>query len=403
MAFLATTTTTPRPSTHRSISAAAPPVPLVEPPSPHAVEQAAAVFGPEYQVVRQIGSGGMGLVYEVLHVHLGSYFVLKALRSDWLDNPDLIGRLRLEWQVLGQLNHRSIVRVTDAGFASDGTPFYVMERVPGETLQAAMVRGSGLSWLHSLDIIGELGSALMAIHAMGIVHRDIKPSNIMLLPDGSIKLLDFGLAKRLEAWNVNSTSSGVRLGTPRYMSPEQVRGEPISAASDYYAIGLLLFELFGRHHPFAACRGVSEMMLAHGYSPAPRLDDVVPNVPGELARLVAALLSKHPDERMAASQNLHATLARVRDTLLSEHTLVEPAAFEQPTSSPTEISVATVTESDLYPPAKSPPAKFLPWWPRTVRGAGTMALLFTLTLSFGVLGALATTHLVKHGASSFHH
>lgn len=349
-------------------------MPLVPLSSVDAAGPAAPSFAPQYRVVRHIGSGGMGSVYEVLHLQLGTHLVLKALRRDFLGNSEQIARLRQEWQLLAQLNHRSIVRVTDAGVTSDGTPYYVMEQVPGETLGAAMSRGRGLTRLCSLDIIAELDQALVAIHSMGIVHRDIKPSNIMLLPDGSIKLLDFGLAKRLEAGNTERTSVGVRLGTPRYMSPEQARGEPISTASDYYALGLLLYELVAGRHPFAEGRGVSEMMLAHGYSEPPPLDEVAPDVPPELARLVASLLGKLPEERVEAAQHLQATLARVRH------------AWGSPVT-----------------PVPLPVVKPRRFWPSAVRGIATTVVLLTVTLSFGLVGAVATTQWMHYGVSGIHH
>src|SRR6478736_907781 len=151
------------------------------------------VPGTKYRTRALIGSGGMGSVYEVEHTELGKLFVLKVLRAGLVERTDLAARMKNEWRALGRLQHPNIVVVTDAGSTDDGVPFFVMERLEGETLAARMRREGRLSMPLSLRISVGLLDALSAAHAIGVVHRDIKPQNVFLPAKGGVKLLDFGI------------------------------------------------------------------------------------------------------------------------------------------------------------------------------------------------------------------
>lgn len=254
------------------------------------------VPGTPYLVVSRIGQGGMGSVYEVEHRELGKRFVLKALLDQFCQREDLVQRLRNEWRSLGRLEHPNIVSVSDAGMATNGAPFYVMERLQGESLAGALARLGRLSLLDSLRLAAEVLEGLAAAHEIGIVHRDVKPPNIFITHTGSAKLLDFGIAKLTDGASLELTGRGIAIGTPRYMSPEQAAGEKVDGRADLYAVGLVLFEMLCGTGPFDGCES-HEVFLAHITRQPPRLSELIQGIPPELDGLVASLLAKRPHER----------------------------------------------------------------------------------------------------------
>jgi eukaryotic-like serine/threonine-protein kinase len=258
------------------------------------------VPGTHYRVVLRIGQGGMGSVYEVEHVELGKRFVLKALLPQFLERKDLVQRLRNEWRSLGKLEHPNIVSVSDAGVAKNGVPFYVMERLQGETLAAALKKRGRLPLVEALRIACEILEGLSAAHEIGVVHRDIKPPNIFLTQGGAAKVLDFGIAKLTDGASLELTGRGIAIGTPRYMSPEQAAGEAVDGRADLYAVGLLLFEMIAGAGPFDG-GDQNEVFLAHLTRQPPRLATFAPGIPAELDGLTAKLLAKHPHERPATA------------------------------------------------------------------------------------------------------
>lgn len=255
------------------------------------------IGGTPYRVRGLIGSGGMGSVYEVEHIELGKRFVLKALRAQLLERSDLAARMKNEWRALGRLEHPNIVAVTDAGRTPAGVPYYVMERLEGETLSARLRRDGRLSLPLSLRLATGILDGLAAAHAIGIVHRDIKPQNIFLPTGGGVKLLDFGVAKLKDQAAMVVTRKGVAIGTPKYMSPEQAEGKPVDGRADIYAVGLVLFELLVGRGPFAHHKDPNDVVLAHMAEEPARLDRVSEVVPPHVADLVHRWLSKDPAER----------------------------------------------------------------------------------------------------------
>jgi serine/threonine protein kinase len=267
-------------------------------------------------------------VFEVEHIELGKRFVLKALLPQFLERKDLVQRLRNEWRSLGKLEHPNIVSVTDAGVARNGVPFYVMERLQGETLAAAIKSRHQLPLVDALRFSCEILEGLSAAHEIGVVHRDVKPPNIFLTQGGAAKILDFGIAKLLDGASLELTSKGVAIGTPRYMSPEQAAGEPVDGRADLYAVGLLLFEMIAGVGPFDGGDS-NEVFLAHLTKQPPRLASLVPGIPPELDGFVALLLAKHPAERpvsaSAAAKTLRAILRGVPQ--LRPDTLASPLSI----------------------------------------------------------------------------
>jgi serine/threonine-protein kinase len=285
------------------------------------------VPGTRYQVLRLIGAGGMGRVYEVEHVELGKRFVLKALQRELSRRNDLVARLRNEWRALARLEHPNIVNVTDAGTSETGVPFYVMERLEGETLAQVLHRYRRLLPQHALPIAAGILEGLHAAHQIGVVHRDVKPPNIFLTGPTSVKVLDFGIAKIKDAKDV-ITARGLAVGTPRYMSPEQAQGTGVDARSDIYATGLMLFEMVSGVGPFDDARDHSELLLAHLGRRAPLLSSLCVVAP-ELDAIVAAMLAKDPRERPGNARQVADTLRALAERYASY------AGTETPTLSAT--------------------------------------------------------------------
>ncbi len=278
--------------------------------------------GTSYRVVRFIGSGAMGAVYEVHHEELGKNFVIKALHQDLVQHDEPVRRLRSEWRALARLEHPNIVAVTDAGVTLDGIPYFVMECLSGETLLSRMNREIRWPVIRVVAFALDLLDGIAAAHAIGIVHRDIKPPNIFLPKKGGVKLLDFGIAKAFGR-SATVTVKGVTLGTPRYMAPEQAIGDEADTRSDLYAVGVILFELIAGRHPFAQAQTPVEMLIAHANWKAPPLPRDTVGLPPKLATIVANLLSKDPNERPTTALIVRERLQNLSTNLVSPGTCFE--------------------------------------------------------------------------------
>ncbi len=323
--------------------------------------------GTPYRVIRLIGSGGMGSVYEVEHQELGKRFVLKTLLSELSNRADLVQRLRTEWRSLGKLEHPNIVRVSDAGVAQGKFPYFVMERLMGETLADRLAQQRKLPVELALKISIGVLDALSVAHSIGIIHRDVKPPNIFVTDQEVPKLLDFGIAKLLDASAEAITARGVAVGTPRYMSPEQAAGDPVDARADLYAVGLVLYEMISGAGPYRAS-DANELFLAHLTQPAPPLSSQAPRVSLELDAITASLLAKSPTARpasaKAAAQALRAALALYQKPgatpLLSAPGKREPvaiAAVNEPTAA---LSEATTRQGDVKQQMEATTKRFDP-------------------------------------------
>lgn len=235
-------------------------------------------IGP-YRIVRLLGEGGMGAVYLGEREDLGVVAAIKVLRDAWL-SPARRERFATEQRTLAQLNHPAIARMLDAGVLDDGTPWIVMEYVDGVPLTRA-ARDRGLGLRECLRLFRAACEAVVHAHQHLVIHRDVKPSNILVTPDGSVKLVDFGIAKQLDAPgdDATRTQTGLRLMTPAYAAPEQVRGDPVGVYTDVYGLGVVLYELLSGRLPF----------------------DLSRSTPGEVER---AILGAEPERASAAA---HAT------------------------------------------------------------------------------------------------
>ncbi len=247
-----------------------------------------------YQVDELIGRGAMGTVYLAHDPNLGRRVALKVLLGSLARTPSIVKQFEREALAAAPLNHPGIVRVYSAG-TDKGTPYIAMEFVDGEPLDAFLRRKGRLSWQHATHIAGQVALALQCAHENGVVHRDVKPSNIMLDRNGRVRLADFGIAKA--QWEDGSESPGpMVIGTPQYMSPEQVSGSDAGPSSDLFSLGVTLFEMIAGRTPFHGDSAVSLAQSISNDTPQ-RLDVLVPGVPDDVARFVAYLLEKNFDDR----------------------------------------------------------------------------------------------------------
>ena len=201
-----------------------------------------------YRITSLLGEGGMGVVYRAVRDDLGTQAAVKVLRDAWV-SPSRRERFAAEQRTLAQLNHPAIAHLYDAGTLDDGTPWIVMEHVEGDPLTDAC-RARALGLRARLQLFRTVCEAVVHAHQHLVVHRDVKPSNILVRADGTVKLLDFGIAKQLEQLNdANRTQTGLRLMTPAYAAPEQVKGTAVGVYTDVYALGVVLYELLGGRLP----------------------------------------------------------------------------------------------------------------------------------------------------------
>ena len=284
------------------------------PPDPATIPVPDAPIGP-YQVIDVIGAGGMGVVYLADDSRLGRRVALKVVAPALSNDPVRIERLRREARAAASLVHPNIATVF-ALEEIDGRLYMASEYVPGETLRAELRRGP-LPVERAVETVTAVGRALAAAHARGIVHRDLKPENIVRTPDGVVKILDFGLARTADGGDGPAlTIEGTALGTPGYMSPEQIRGGPVDARSDQFALGVLLYELVSGTHPFRERHAAATLARVLEGDPPPlvaapdatrRVEDLFDRINAVITRS----LRKRPADRYPDVAALVAALARI--------------------------------------------------------------------------------------------
>jgi serine/threonine-protein kinase len=265
-----------------------------------------------YQLLREVGRGGMGVVFEALHVHLGSTWAVKLLKREWAADPERMKRFDLECRALGRLRNRHIILATNSGLHG-GAPYLVMELLKGETL-AELLRRGPLVPARALALTRQICQGLAAAHATGTVHRDLKPENLMLVQEEGaevVKILDFGIAKVTTGISEHLTQTDAVVGTPFYMAPEQVKGSvPVDERTDLYALGVVLYELLSGKRPHR--QGMPDLLLAIRDEPPASLALECPGLPAELVALVESALSKDPLARPQSALAFAEALARMQ-------------------------------------------------------------------------------------------
>ncbi len=254
----------------------------------------------DYKIQRKAGAGGMGVVYQGIHIRLEQLVAIKDLAPELASNPEMRRRFIREARIQAQLNHPNVVNVHNL-LEHQGHLLLVMEFVEGETLDKLIQEGGALPYDRAVDISRQVLEALSFMHSKGVIHRDLKPGNIMITGDGRVKVTDFGIAKATK--EKGHTRSGVRLGTLWYMSPEQVKGKPVDARSDLYAMGITLFQMVTGKLPFFG-NSDFEIMKAHTEVPPPNPKKIKRDMPKPLAGLILKLLEKKPDRRFQTAEEV---------------------------------------------------------------------------------------------------
>jgi eukaryotic-like serine/threonine-protein kinase len=269
----------------------------------------------DFHILRKLGQGGMGQVYLARQLSLKRDVALKILKSELASNPTALQRFRLEAEAVARISHPNIVQVFAVG-EQKGLHYMALEYVEGRNLREYLSRKGPPELPVSLSIIRQVASALQRANELGLVHRDIKPENILITRKANVKVADFGLSRFFagETPAVHLTQSGVTLGTPLYMSPEQVRGETTDHRSDLYSLGVTAYHLLAGEPPFQG-KTPFEVSLQHVQSVPPPLSGFRPDLPAELCTLIHRMMAKSRDDRYQTARDVIRDLSKIRDSL----------------------------------------------------------------------------------------
>jgi serine/threonine protein kinase len=283
----------------------------------------------DYEVIAQLGAGGMGRVFKVRNIISNREEAMKILLPDFASDPDLAARFMAEIRTLAGLEHPGIAQLRTA-FQHNNQFVMVMEYVEGTTLEklASQIR---LPLGHVLDYSMQVLAALNYAHQHGVTHRDIKPANIMVTTHGTVKLMDFGIAKTAEDRQL--TRPGSTMGSVYYMSPEQVQGDTVDGRSDLYSYGVTLYELLTGRKPFQADTSYSILNAHMHQAPTPPLE-VNPEIPPQLSTIVLRALEKKPQDRFQTAEDFRCALREVMDAQATAPIAAAPGAWRQPVATP---------------------------------------------------------------------
>ncbi len=289
------------------------------------------MLGQRYELVEQLGHGGMGTVYRAVDHRLRRTVAVKTLSAELAMQPEFLTRFQREAHAAAALNHPGVATVHDVGEDAGGgaaEPYLVMEYVAGRTL-SQVLRDGPLSVAQAVDVTGQVLAALDHSHRHAIVHRDIKPANVMLTASGAVKVVDFGIAKALSEVATRLTGTGVAVGTPAYLAPEQINGGETDHRTDLYAVGCLLYELLTGRPPYIGDSPFSVMHQHLAAEPVPP-SQLRPELPPAVDAVIARALHKRREDRFADAAAMQAALAAAPHSApasqLPTPTALDPAA-----------------------------------------------------------------------------
>jgi serine/threonine-protein kinase len=315
-------------------------------------------LGGRYKVIRAIGEGGMGIVYEAIHELIEKKVAIKVLRDDFSKRPEVVERFRQEAKSASRIGHEHIVDISDFGETPTGQSYFVMEYLDGEDLANILAREATLAPGRAVDIVLQCCRALGAAHAKGIVHRDMKPENVFLTKRDEqvdfVKIVDFGIAKMSDIETEGApgrklTKTGMIFGTPEYMSPEQAAGKELDHRVDVYALGVILFEALTGRVPFVGDTFMG-ILTQHLFEEVPPLRAINPSVvcPEALEVVILKALAKDPANRYAAMSEFGRALATAMDLSGAFHDDHTAPGYGEPVRaarrSPVRVEAAATTE-----------------------------------------------------------
>ncbi|MGA2926890.1 MAG: protein kinase, partial [Solirubrobacteraceae bacterium] len=265
-----------------------------------------------YRIVSRLGSGGMADVFLAEDQQLGRKIALKLLHRRFSEDPGFVERFRREAQSAAGLQHPNVVSVYDRG-AYDGTYYIAMEYLPGRSLKQLIRQEAPIDPVRAIDITAQILKAARFAHRRGVIHRDLKPHNVIVDDSDHAKVTDFGIAR---AGASDMTETGSIMGTAQYLSPEQAQGHAVSAGSDLYSVGVVLYELLTGRVPFDGEAAVT-IALKHVSEPPPSPRMITPSVPPELEQVVLWALNKNPADRPADADEFLAALDQARAAIVA--------------------------------------------------------------------------------------
>ncbi len=313
------------------------------------------MFGRRYRVTEKIGSGGMAEVYKAVDEVLGRTVAVKVLHPRYASDPGFVARFRQEAQAAANLSHPGIVNIYDWG-RDDETYYIVMELVRGTDLKEIIEQQGPLDPVKAAEYAAQVCAALAVAHGYDIIHRDIKPHNIVLMPDGTVKVMDFGIAR---AGNTTMTQTGSVLGTAHYVSPEQAQGRALGPASDLYSLGVTLYEMVTGQLPFDADTPVAVALKQVNEEPVPPRR-INPDVPQALEAVIMRALQKDPSARYSSAEEMRTDLKR----FLGGGAVAAPAAVVAGGMAETSVMPAVGGEASSHagaPRVRPVPQRRNPW------------------------------------------
>lgn len=264
-------------------------------------------FAGRYEIIEKLGSGGMGKVYRVEDTKVGEEVALKVILPEIGVSPKILERFRNELKLARKIKHKNVCQMFDLG-EDEGTHFITMEYIPGENLKSFIRRAKRLDIGSAISLAKEICEGLAAAHKLGVVHRDLKSSNIMIDREGEARIMDFGIARSIESKKL--TGEGRVVGTPQYMSPEQVSGEELDQRSDIYSFGIILYEMLTGRVPFDGDTSFG-IAYQHKNEPPPNPRDFNLQIPNNLSHVILKCLEKNRDERYQSAEELFSELTKI--------------------------------------------------------------------------------------------
>ena len=300
------------------------------------------LFAERYEIIEELGKGGMGVVYRVHDQKIHEDVAIKILKPEIASDERTIERFNNELKIARRITNKNICKMFDLN-ENQGLQFITMEYVPGEDLKSFIRRSGQVSIGKAISIAKQLCQGLHEAHDLGVIHRDLKPSNIMIDTEGNAKIMDFGIARSTESKGI--TEAGVIIGTPEYMSPEQVEGDEVDPRSDIYSLGVILYELVTGRTPFEGKTPMS-VALKHKTSKPQKPQELNTQVPEVLNRLILKCLEKDREKRYQSVDNLLENLKHIHAIPSTDQFEVE-AKLDSSTGTQTSFSLKKL----LLPPA----------------------------------------------------